>query len=281
MHGDAVAGRPGCSGYGAEFESGLGPDVTIDFSALLLFLTLLLLVVWAGERLVWGRNRPQDQPRPWPVDFAASWLPLLALILILRSFLFEPFRIPSSSMEPTLLPGDFIAVNKYRHGLRFPFFGWAISQGLPLARGDVLVFRHPQGGRYFIKRVVGLPGDQLRYENKQLYINGEPVPRRLEAHLRGPGLSRYQERLDQGWHSLYLTTAAPATNVVAEVRPGHYFVMGDHRDNSWDSRSWGQVPHSLIVGRAEFLWMSWRGWSTSPQPMPSRATPRWRISIRV
>lgn len=197
---------------------------------------------------------------PWPVEYSRSFFPVLFVVLVLRSFLVEPFQIPSSSMVPTLEVGDYILVNKFAYGVRLPVLGTKmIDIGSP-KRGDVMVFFPPNDSRYFIKRVIGLPGDRISYRDKRLSINGKPVSIDLVAELP-PAVPRFRiadENLGGVTHrirtELYRTVSG---NFSVTVEPGHYFMMGDNRDNSSDSRVWGQVPEKNIVGKAVAIWMHW------------------------
>lgn len=199
-----------------------------------------------------------------PVEYAKSFLPVLVAVLIIRSFLFEPFQIPTGSMIPTLKIGDYIVVNKYSYGLRLPVIGTKILDVGEPERGDVMVFIPPHDPTYYIKRVIGLPGDHIRYEDKVLYINGEEMPQEFVATLReDAGAVHYlKEQLGEVNHDIYTATTprylgadfwlAPEGSVVPE---GHYFMMGDNRDNSDDSRRWGPVSEDKIVGKAVAVWM--------------------------
>jgi signal peptidase I len=223
--------------------------------------------------------------QPWWLDWTAGLFPVILVVFLLRSFLFEPFKIPSGSMMPTLLTGDLILVNKFTYGLRLPVLNTKITDGTPPARGDVMVFRYPpKPSMDYIKRVVGVPGDEVAYLNKKLTINGQPVSKEAvpdyfdEDTMRY--LKEYKEDLGGKQHLLLnddnrragLSEAEimPFTNqdncrysvegVVCKVPPGHYFMMGDNRDNSLDSRYWGFVPDQNIVGRAFFVWMNFGNW---------------------
>jgi len=209
-----------------------------------------------------GRFREEVAKRarePVVVEYARSFFPVLLVVFILRSFLVEPFQIPSSSMVPTLEVGDYILVNKFIFGIRLPVIRTKVLSVEEPQRGDVMVFFPPHmNDTYFIKRVVGLPGDTVSYRNKQLFINGERVERVPEA---AAGLdSRYRvdrEALGVSNHLTQVDTGRPARDFTEVVRPGHYFMMGDNRDNSSDSRVWGQVPEKDIVGKAFAIWMHW------------------------
>ncbi|MGH8480885.1 MAG: signal peptidase I, partial [Nevskiaceae bacterium] len=194
--------------------------------------------------------------------FCRSFFPVILLVLLLRSFLAEPFRIPSGSMRPTLLEGDFILVNKYTYGLRDPVFNLKfLGLGAP-QRGDVVVFRYPlDPTKDFIKRVIGLPGDRVAYRNKQLTVNGEAMPQSADGVYTAGGpipvLYRFEEEIGPVQHRILVNPARPAEDFEFEVPEGHYFMMGDNRDGSDDSRRWGTVPERNLVGKAFFIWMSW------------------------
>ncbi|TNF60132.1 MAG: signal peptidase I [Burkholderiales bacterium] len=217
--------------------------------------------------------------QPWWLDWTAGLFPVILAVFVLRSFLFEPFKIPSGSMVPTLRVGDLILVNKYHYGIRLPVFNNKVIDNNEPRRGDVMVFRYPpQPSLDYIKRVVGLPGDEVAYLNKQLTVNGVPVAREaLPEFFDSDSMryaSQYAETID-GRRYLTLNDTdrpsfIPATvefpyrdqcrysveGVVCRVPQGHYFMMGDNRDNSLDSRYWGFVPEANIVGRAFFVWMN-------------------------
>ncbi|MBB3231655.1 signal peptidase I [Halomonas stenophila] len=200
---------------------------------------------------------------PWPVDYARSFFPVLLVVLVLRSFVVEPFQIPSGSMRPTLEVGDFILVNKFAYGLRLPVANHQVVELGEPERGDVMVFRFPsEPSVNFIKRVVGLPGDRIRYADKQLYVNGEPVPKRLieAGPPTEPNELLLEEQLGEVAHAIYTNPRDPGPQMRELVVPeGHYFTMGDNRDHSNDSRYWGFVPEENIVGKAFAVWMHWDG----------------------
>ncbi|MEH6627326.1 MAG: signal peptidase I [Motiliproteus sp.] len=204
---------------------------------------------------------------PVLVEYSKSFFPVLFLVLMLRSFLVEPFQIPSGSMLPTLQVGDFILVNKYHYGLRLPVVGTKIVALNDPQRGDVMVFKYPQDPRInYIKRVIGLPGDHIRYENKTLTINGEVMTQGFIAELpaQRPDRVLAEEQLGEVKHQIYkkLTYPRPAAEWV--VPEGHYFMVGDNRDNSNDSRFWGFVSEELVVGKAFAIWMHWPTWFSLP-----------------
>jgi signal peptidase I len=206
-------------------------------------------------------------PLPWYVDLSRSFFPIILAVLILRSFLIEPFRIPSGSMMPTLLAGDFILVNKYAFGMRLPVLGTKILDSGSPQRGDVAVFRYPEDPSVaYIKRIVGLPGDVIAYRNKQLFVNDRLVPQQPdfgnEAMVDG-----YEIRLEQlpttdhqtVDHLIQVNRRYPGMlpDLALKVPEGHYFAMGDNRDNSRDSRFWGPLPEENLIGKAFLIWMNW------------------------
>ena len=219
--------------------------------------------------------------QPWWLDWTAGLFPVIAVVFVLRSFLFEPFKIPSGSMIPTLLVGDLILVNKFHYGVRLPVINKKITDGNPVQRGDVMVFRYPpKPSLDYIKRVVGVPGDEVAYLNKRLTINGVVVPTQSVPEFFDESSMRYAKQFEEqlGAHTHRLLndddrrggfSDAEIMNfpnrencrysiegVVCKVPAGHYFMMGDNRDNSLDSRYWGFVPDENIVGKAFFVWMN-------------------------
>jgi signal peptidase I len=289
-----------------------------NFSLLLFILTLVTLGYWLAEHFVFLPRRlaaanalsNQDASRraelnrlginqvdgnldearhrvlaqPWWLDWTAGLFPVILLVFLLRSFLFEPFKIPSGSMIPTLEIGDLILVNKFHYGVRLPVINKKIIDNNPVQRGDVMVFRYPVDTRIdFIKRVVGVPGDEIAYVNQKLSVNGKPVPvQALDDYYdedRRTYSRQFREELPVGdtsaSHRLLVDPTLPssygmrarsfpgsehcrytAEGVTCKVPAGHYFMMGDNRDNSEDSRFWGFVPDENIVGRAFFVWMN-------------------------
>ena len=203
---------------------------------------------------------------PLVVEYAKSFFPVILVVLVLRSFIVEPFRIPSGSMIPTLKVGDFILVNKSAYGLRLPVLNREILATGEPHRGDVMVFRFPPDPRQdFIKRVVGLPGDHILYRNKRLYINGTLVPESAGRHFlyraaAGHYLDgrEYTEDLGGVSHRILQIPGSGNDPTQSFVVPPHeYFVMGDNRDESYDSRYWGYVPEQNLVGHAFLIWFSW------------------------
>lgn len=247
--------------------------VHMDFSAILTAATTLCGVIWLIDKVLFKAKRIAratasgiDAHDPKLVEFAISFFPVLFAVLILRSFLAEPFRIPSGSMKPTLFEGDFILVNKFTYGLRLPVTGTKIWSMNEPKRGDVMVFRYPKDTKLdFIKRVVGLPGDKIRYKDKVLYINGKKmeqtfVEKTYDIELSGMSypVEKKVEALNGMKHAVFLQTQRHATDTQEVTVPeGMYFVSGDNRDNSEDSRVWGFVPENLIIGKAFFVWLSW------------------------
>jgi len=253
-------------------------DVHFDFAVLLTILTVITGFGWGIDKLWLARRRRgliggDDKPG-WIIDFCRSFFPVIFAVLMLRSFVAEPFRIPSESMLPTLIKGDFILVNKFTYGLRDPVFHTRLfGEGDP-KRGDVVVFRWPRDpSTDFIKRIVGLPGDKLAYRDKTLYVNGEVAALEADGVYASSGSSadvryRLEENLTGVPHHIIVDPNRPAQDFEFTVPAGQYFAMGDNRDGSFDSRGWGTVPEKNLVGRAFFIWMSWD--SASKRPFFSR-----------
>ncbi|KVT72799.1 signal peptidase I [Burkholderia ubonensis] len=236
---------------------------------------------YADENAVQTRSKLRDEKlrQPWWLEYTASFFPVILAVFVVRSFIVEPFKIPSGSMVPTLLVGDFILVNKFDYGLRMPVTNTKLTQGRPLERGDVVVFRYPKDESVdYIKRVIGLPGDTVAYQDKQLTINGKPVPETPLADYfdeeRQNYAKQFEESLGGRKNAILNNPTVPpfvmgaydypyrdnctynSRGVICKVPAGHYFMMGDNRDNSADSRYWGFVPDQNIVGRAFFIWMN-------------------------
>lgn len=286
---------------------------TGNFSLLLFILTLVTLAYWLAERFHFAPARiraakkleQQDAARreelaskgivkvdgdiapardallmqPWWLDWTAGLFPVILIVFLLRSFLFEPFKIPSGSMVPTLLVGDLILVNKYHYGVRLPVINKKIVELNNPQRGDVMVFRYPANPSIdYIKRVVGVPGDEVSYKNQRLYLNGKLVETQALPEFYDDDSTRYfkqySEKLGPVEHRILVDVQRPsyirptdpfpykencsysAEGVTCKVPAGHYFMMGDNRDNSEDSRFWGFVPDENIVGKAFFVWMN-------------------------
>jgi signal peptidase I len=270
----------------------------MNFALILFVLVIITGIAWVavaefdrqqarvGERFA-DENAPQTRARlreeklrqPWWLEYSASFFPVILVVFVVRSFVVEPFKIPSGSMVPTLLVGDFILVNKYEYGIRLPITNTKITDGSPLQRGDVVVFRYPKDESVdYIKRVIGLPGDVVAYQDKQLTINGKPVPETpLPDYFDEERIGyakQFEEDIDGRKNAILNNPAVPpyivgaedypyrdnctynARGVICKVPPGNYFMMGDNRDNSADSRYWGFAPDKNIVGRAFFIWMN-------------------------
>ena len=302
----------GFVGYAGAWYTGY---IDGNFALLLFMATVVTGIYWLAERFYFLKQRvkavenlaEQDQKRraeldklgikkvdgdveaakvqllmqPWWLDWTAGLFPVILAVFFLRSFLFEPFKIPSGSMIPTLLVGDLILVNKFHYGVRLPVINKKITEGNKPERGDVMVFRYPpKPSLDYIKRVVGVPGDEVAYINKRLTINGTPVATTGVPEFFDEDVMRYfpqyEEQLGTHKHRLLnddsrrggiseaeVTDFAnrgncrySAEGVVCKVPDGHFFMMGDNRDNSLDSRYWGFVPEKNIVGRAFFVWMN-------------------------
>jgi signal peptidase I len=256
----------------------------LDFALIIVVLTTLAGVVWGFDTLFFRRARVAAAARgeavrePVAVEYARSFFPIL--VLVIRSFLFEPFRIPSPSMTPTLLTGDFIFVNKFAYGLRLPVINTKIVEIGEPQRGDVVVFRLPSNPKVnYVKRVVGLPGDVVEYHpaNKRITINDEVVPIEIVGpYKEEPGTVLGWEQLGEHRHRVLLTQGVLSRGGTYVVPEGYYFMMGDHRDNSEDSRydPVGFVPEENLVGRATGVWMNWR--------RPSEGGPQWdRIGTSI
>ena len=260
--------------------------MNIDFPTVLVGATVITGVIWAVDAMMLapGRRRRADElvrqgeqadaekvartlKEPTLVEYSKSFFPVILAVLLLRSFLVEPFRIPSGSMMPTLLVGDFILVNKFSYGIRLPVLDTKVIELGEPQRGDVVVFRYPKDPTVdYIKRVVGLPGDRIGYFNKVLYVNGEAIGQTPQGTFVGTGsgismsgASKRRERLDGVEHDILVMPRSPGFEGEFVVPDGEYFVMGDNRDNSNDSRFWGSVPEANLVGKAFRIWMNWDG----------------------
>jgi signal peptidase I len=259
----------------------------MNFALILFLATLFTGAVALADRLVFAKRRAEGAPEPWWIEYPKSFFPVLLIVFLLRSFLAEPFKIPSSSMRLTLEVGDFILVNKFSYGIRLPIIEKKIIPIADPQRGDVVVFRYPVNPTQdFIKRVVGVGGDEVVYRDKRLTVNGKPWPLKPDGSysylegLRFETTERLSETVDTGAgtkeHDIAWNPQAPAVfppNVrpfpgrdncdynergfTCRVPPGEYFMMGDNRDNSDDSRYWGFVPDDHIRGRAFFIWFNW------------------------
>lgn len=246
--------------------------MNLDFSVVFVALAVLTGGIWAIDAWLLAPRRKaarsagggEGEPRePVIVEYARSFFPIILIVFLFRSFLFEPFRIPSSSMLPTLRVGDFILVNKFTYGLRMPILGYTL---LPLGepeRGDVVVFRLPsEPSKHYIKRLVGLPGDRIVYRDKRLVINGEPVSVEVSGLVRAGNGAQARlgvEHLGSAEHEILVVPQRRELPREFVVPEGRYFMMGDNRDNSKDSRypEVGMVPERNIVGRAVRIWLTW------------------------
>lgn len=252
-----------------------------DFEALLVLLTLVSGVVWGWDKWASRGAKSEEEQRSvsWWVDLARSLFPVILAVLVIRSFLVEPFRIPSPSMVPTLYAGDFILVNKFAYGLRLPVTHTKLLDLGGPERGDVVVFRYPEDpSQDYIKRLIGLPGDRIAYRNKRLYVNGELMQQLSLGAYRGVGVHHERgphelkrEELAEVDHQIVLfkqpgrrgdglecpfIETSPADDCEFVVPDKHYFMMGDNRDYSSDSRYWGFVPEQNLVGEAFLIWLS-------------------------
>lgn len=244
-------------------------EIHFDFEAFLTLASLITGVLWLIA-LYLHKKHSKISFLSNVIEQIGSFFPVLIFVLVIRTFVFEPFRIPSSSMMPTLLTGDFIYVNKFSYGLKLPVLHDTIVEVGHPKRGDIIVFRYPKDQSVdFIKRVVGLPGDKIHYDvrKKEVHINGELMPQEYLGLYEGlqddasnsQAIEKY-EQLGDKKHLMftYNHRRGPTNYLDITVPEGHYFAMGDNRDNSADSRDWGFVPERNLVGRAVFIWMHWR-----------------------
>jgi signal peptidase I len=237
-----------------------------DFAFYFTVVVIITGLIVLADKLFFQRRRKADKKPNWIIEYSRSFFPILLVVWVIRSFIVQPYRVPSGSLEPTILPGDFIAVNQFAYGLRFPIGNFTlIPIGTP-KRGDIVLFRYPVNPSIiFVKRVIGLPGDHIEYINKVLYINGK---RMLQTYSgRGYDLDKTQyklpviikeENLMGIKHKIFLWFSAGDTGSYDFYVPeGMYFMMGDNRDNSDDSRDWGFVSKRQLIGKAFLVWMSW------------------------
>ncbi len=253
----------------------------MNFALIMLLLLVGTGAVWLAESLFFRKHRAAGLPQPWWIEYPVSFFPVILVVFTLRSFLVEPFKIPSGSMLPTLLVGDFILVNKFTYGIRLPVINTRMIEVGNPKRGEVMVFRYPENPTLdYIKRVVGLPGDEIVYADKRLTINGKPIEIKqdgeynyLEGGLNFVATRRYHEQLGEHLHSVLIQPEVPPLQLGGVQRfpfrdncaynesgfrctvpAQHYFMMGDNRDSSSDSRYWGFVPERNIVGKAFLIW---------------------------
>jgi signal peptidase I len=252
-----------------------------DFEFFLLLASVVTGFIWLIDSLFFLSRRQKNSEgialsEPILLEYSKSFFPVLLVVLILRGFLFEPFRIPSGSMMPTLLVGDFILVNKFSYGLRLPVIHTQLNDGDSPKRGDVAVFRYPRNESLdYIKRVIGLPGDLIGYYNRRLTINGVPLQTKFDDDYQGLGELNnmiggngcdkvdadcevlVEQQSDVKYTIMNNLQVSYSADGELEVPEGHYFVMGDNRDHSSDSRVWGFVPEANLVGKAVMIWMHW------------------------
>jgi len=250
-------------------------DLSMSFPLILVVLTGVSGLLWLLE-IIWLRPRraEADRDRQSAVtEYAISFFPVLLFVLVLRSFLVEPFQIPSGSMKPTLQVGDFILVNKFSYGIRLPVIGTKVFDIGEPQRGDAMVFIPPHQNQYFIKRVIGLPGDRIRYQNKVLYIDNVEQTQQYKGPVTGVASDQlsYIETLDNRAHMIQRNRYEDARVQQWLVPEGHYFMMGDNRDQSSDSRFWGFVSEDKIVGEAFAVWLH----KEPGLSMPSFERNRW------
>lgn len=241
----------------------------LNFPLVLVIATAVTGFIWAVDKFFFAPKRAKNNDDvPLLVEYVQSFFPVFLVVLVLRSFLFEPFRIPSGSMIPTLLIGDFILVSKFSYGVRLPVTHTKIIDTGEPERGDVAVFRFPHDPSVdYIKRVIGLPGDRVVYENRTFTINGEIMPTGEDEPYVSPvnetlvpGATKREESISGISHDILEYTDETAKREGTFVVPdGHYFMVGDNRDKSNDGRYWGFVPEENLVGEAKYIWMHWNG----------------------
>lgn len=236
----------------------------MNFALILVILSFLSGLIFLADKLFWEKKRRPDEPPGKIIEYARSFFPVFFLVLLLRSFIIEPFRIPSGSLEPTLLVGDFLAVNKFAYGFRLPVWEKKIIPVANPKSGEVAVFRWPpEPSLDYIKRVIGTPGDKIGYHNKVLTLNGKPVKQTFLDYTidesSGKSVARYRENLNGVEHDIYIRPDIAAVDFDITVPQGQYFMMGDNRDDSADSRYWGFVSDDYLRGKAFLVWMSWNG----------------------
>ena len=236
----------------------------MNFAFWLVVLSLVSGVIYLLDILFWAPQRTPTQKPSKLIEYARSFFPVFFIVLLMRSFLVEPFRIPSGSLEPTLLVGDFLAVNKFAYGIRLPVWEKKVISISNPKTGEIAVFRWPPDPSFdYIKRVIGVPGDKIVYHNKILTINGQEMKQTFVDYTTdessGKAVALYRENLNGIEHNIFIRPDVAAENFTVDVPPGHYFMMGDNRDDSADSRFWGFVPDANLRGKAFLVWMSWNG----------------------
>lgn len=236
----------------------------MNFALILLILSLISGIIYLLDNLFWEKKRTLKQKPNKIIEYARSFFPVFLVVLLIRSFLIEPFRIPSGSLEPTLLVGDFIAVNKFAYGLRLPVWEKKVISINNPKQGDIAVFRWPPNPSLdFIKRVIGTPGDTIAYHNKVLTINGKIIKQTFIGYTidesSGRTVAQYRENINGIVHDIFIRPDVAAFDFEVTVPKNHYFMMGDNRDDSADSRYWGFVADEYLRGKALLVWFSWNG----------------------
>lgn len=241
--------------------------MNFNFELILFYAVIISGVIALLDAIFLAPKRKKSPSKKLPliIDYARSFLPILLLVFSVRSFAYEPFRIPSGSLKPTLLVGDFILVNKFDYGIRLPIIHTKILSINEPKRGDIVVFREPTTeSRDLIKRVIGIPGDRVSYKDKVLYINGKKISQKFEKYntdqdenLEPWDVVQKQENLFGIVHGIYQIPRREKDDFDVVVPQGKYFMMGDNRDDSADSRSWGFLPEENIIGKATRIWMSY------------------------
>lgn len=263
----------------------------MKFEEILIIITLITGVIWLFDRVFYYPSRRRTHlgviKEPVIVEYCKAFFPVLLIVLLLRSFIAEPFKIPSASMKPGLIEGDFILVNKFIYGLRIPVLGTRLFGVNTPKRGDVIVFRHT-GHKDLIKRVVGLPGDHINYKNKILYVNNKAVTIRGKDLFKDSDdtlVFKQTEELAGHKHKILTLPGQPAIDYPYAdfmVPKNSYFVLGDNRDNSQDSRFWGAVNDQAIIGKAFFIWWSWDAMSFYDLITFWQITVRWdRVASKI
>jgi signal peptidase I len=242
-------------------------NIFFDIPFVLTSLTLIAGVITLFDIFVFSKKKGhKNKIVASVIEYGRSFFPVFLLVLLIRSFLIQPFRVPSGSLAPTILPGDLLVVNQYIYGLRLPVLNIKILNIGEPKRGDIALFRFPNDpSKPYVKRVIGLPGDHVTYRNKVLTVNGkvaEQTPSGMDLDITEGGypapVQVRSERLDNVTHKVFIRSGyKEAENIDVYVPPNSYFMMGDNRDNSNDGREWGFVPEENLMGRAIGIWMSW------------------------